>query len=451
MSNLVEHIEGQPGAGVARWKLCCDAPVTSHDVSRDGRRTLVGTEAGDVYLFAQDGTEIWRFELREPISTVSCGGAGETFVAGTWGGRMALFVEEGFERQVDMDGVVSALAMTDDGEQVTAGTWAGRFHSCYGRGDPLGSANFTEAVTHIAMDRSGDLVLAGLADNRVVALTPEGEVRWSHDCGAPVVHLDAWRHEAFVATAAGVLRWIDAEGTVRQEGRTHGSPTHLAASLDGSSFTSVDEAGRLTMWERDHPRWDEPLPSKPDSIRLLGHGEFAMCLVALPTPEIMAFNWRRRQLRLPLPARAASLCFSGSGIDASCATPDGTFYSLELGALREWLSPPQLTFTLRASVLVEGELGTLTIDLVNDGGREALGLAISIGGNFLKQTHEHTVERLAPGQHAELKRAIELTHTGNVPLDIRVDYQDGLGEQYSTQRQEFVRVASSRDRRQSDG
>jgi hypothetical protein len=427
-----------------QWALDSDVGVVCHHVTRDGDRVTAGTRSGRFILLDRGGSELWHYDEESAVSAVGASDHGaRLFVAGTWGGLVKAYVEAGLEWVFrDAAGVVSALALTDDGGRIALGTWAGELWLLSGDGSARARWTLPDAVLGIAADPGGTSLAATLADRTIVVVDASGAERWRRQLPAAIARVANWGYEVFVATADGAMRWFDEDGRTRRETTSLEGLHLLSVAADGDTVVSVDRAARLVYWQHE-PRWQVTLPALPDALAVAGAGDVAIAIAALPTNEIVAYDRRQRSLAQPLPARVRSLRCAGSGIQASALLDDGRLAFLELHVLKTWLAPPDVQHRLVPAPLTVGQLGAVTVDLVNAGGRNALGIEVSLQGEFIGAPRPEVVPLLAPNQTARIRKAIEPSRPGDVPVRIVVRYRDELGEEKVSDEDVFVRVSKS--------
>jgi WD40 repeat protein len=125
------------GNGAERWKTRATADITALAMSASGTRILVGTQNGDVDLFDDKGSLVWKYATNPAGST----GTG-----------------------------VRDVALSTDGKIAAAGTYEGTIVVLDAAGKEIWSNVTRDHINHIAMSGDGSLVVAA-GDETVYAFS----------------------------------------------------------------------------------------------------------------------------------------------------------------------------------------------------------------------------------------------------------------------------------------
>lgn len=425
------------------WRSPADLVPACHVQSRDGERVVIGATDGRLVLFDRGGRELWRYTLKDRVESVACSDDPRVFFAGTWGGEVSAFVDEGLVWTKEIGGVVGALAVTGSGERACAGSWAGTVNVFRRDGMSPSPAQLPDAIVRLAIHASGAPIYAVLADHTLVALEGNGQERWRRTLDANVRYLAARHYDLLVATEMGTVLWLDDAGAELRRHEISGNLEHLAASRDGAWVAWTEGGGRLTFWQpdRDQGFKDYKLPVVPDAVVVTGQGEGTFCSVVLPT-KIVTFNRYRREHETPLPHRARSVSFNGAGTSATVMAHDGaTVAFVELSAVKDWLPAPKVAPRVTAGDLVTGQLGAITLDLTNEEGcRTAHKVVVTIASEFLAAPRTKVIGTIQSGETKRATEAVEPIRPGRVPILVTVTWEDELAKPFEDRREELVKV-----------
>lgn len=414
----------------------------AHALSRDGDKMLLGQWDGKVALRDRSGKELWTLLMKQPLAAAAWCAEPGLFVGGTWGGVLAAFVERGLEWQHELNGTVASLGASAQG-MLAAGTWSGHVCMLRREGELIGEARLPDAVTTLALDPRGSSVYVALADHTLLALEPDGTQRWRRALGARIRHLATSDYEILAMTEDGTLVWFHTDGSEVRRLAVPGGLTRAASSANGATVAWVDAACSLHFWQpRLGRRWDVVLPEAPDVIAVAGPGNEHFCVVILTSGTILIFDRGQicRRQPQPLPGRVQDLRLSATGVEASVLFRSGGQMFQEIDQARACLPPARVRYRLSAGSYVAGRIGTVTVELTNEGSREAQEVAVNIAGEHIRQSAPDVVRSLAPGATRLVRTAFEPLKTGDVPVTISLRWSDERGEFRSESFQEFLSV-----------
>jgi poly-gamma-glutamate synthesis protein (capsule biosynthesis protein) len=176
--------------GHLAWRRRTSGPVYTLTLL-DGNQVAAGDDAGHVTAFSADGRQLWQYDLGSRVTALHGNWQGG-LLAGGWDERLSLLGSGGELRwQVDLDGPVSgiatlpglALVATLNGTVAgfdASGTEVWRFQAS---APVAGIGTAGDGVDAAASAVADAVVLLGLQDGRLLALSPDGTRRWQQFLG----------------------------------------------------------------------------------------------------------------------------------------------------------------------------------------------------------------------------------------------------------------------------
>lgn len=407
-----------------------------HLLSNDGERLFIGRAEGTVSLRDRHGAELRNVRMDHPISAVGWMAAPGMFIAGTWGGTLAGFVDQGRMWKRELSGVISAVATSAEGV-LAAGTWTGEVKLLHrAQGNEIGGVNLHEAVVAMALCPRGDVLLVALADKTLLALDRGGAIRWRQTLAAPISKLGASLFEFLVVTEDGLIRRLRADGSEAARIGALGPFKRTAMSHDGTTVAWISAAGRLHMWQPEHEQpWDVHLEGAPQALAIAGAETDRFALVLLPGEVQLhdAFCTCSCQ-QLALPTTARDLCVSALGLEASVILDDGSPHTVDLEVARARLAPARVRPRISSGHFVVGRIGALVVELKNEGRREAHDVRVELVSEHIRPSTPETIATLIGGEARQIRPAFEPVKAGELPLLVCLSWRDDRGQ---TQREEF--------------
>lgn len=407
-----------------------------HLISNDGERLFIGRADGTVSLRDRHGAELRNVRMDHPISSVGWMAGPGMFIAGTWGGTLAGFVDQGRMWKRELSGVISAVATSAEGV-LAAGTWTGEVKLLHrAQGNEIGGVNLHEAVVAMALCPRGDVLLVALADHTLLAIDRGGAIRWRQALGAPICRLGAGLFEFLVVTEDGLVRRLRADGSEAAHVGTRGPFRHIAVSHDGTTVAWISATGRLHVWQPEHEQpWDAALDGTPQALAIAGAETDRFALVLLPGEVQLhdAFCTCSRQ-PLALPTTARDLGVSALGLQANVVLDDDSSHIVDLEVARARLAPARVRPRTSSGQFVVGRVGALVVELKNEGRREAHDVRVELVSEHIRPSTPETIVTLMGGETRQIRPAFEPVKAGELPLLVCLSWRDDRGQ---TQREEF--------------
>jgi poly-gamma-glutamate capsule biosynthesis protein CapA/YwtB (metallophosphatase superfamily)/outer membrane protein assembly factor BamB len=294
---------GDPLALSLRWQFDTNGHLTDSGVlPRGGRPLFLLASLGRiVYAVTESGQLAWRGRMSGPVYTVA-GLDGDRVAAGDDAGAVTVFSAGGQPLwESHLDSRVTALHGGWQGG-LLAGGWDQRLHFLNGEdGAPLWQAELGGPLSSI--DVLPDLVVAATLDGEVLAFSATGTQMWRSSAGAPVTRLEVMGEgvsaQVLVGTQDGRLLALDPEGALRwQLDLGPGGPVWDFADLAGDPApeivvgTAVTEPFLAMLSANGEILWRVAVPAPVNAITSTDlDGDRAREVVAgLASGEVQAYD-----------------------------------------------------------------------------------------------------------------------------------------------------------------
>ena len=426
---------------VRSWFADLASRPVAHLISREGQRILVGTDKGEVFLLDRDGQRIWRFEHGHRVESVAYAEQTDHFGVGYWSGLVRLFSEDGLLWERQLDGVVSAVAVDPSGHHLAAGTWSGELVVFLRDGAEVMRAQLDDAIRAIAFHPVELDVLAVAANGNLVAINPAGTETWSQRTGTPLRALAMNAREVALVTAEVSMLLDAASGAALKGSRPGRAAIRLGSvSADGEWMAWV-EGNDVVALSRPNVRqgWETTL-ERPEAIAIAGSRNAPFCMVAQPNGHLLVLNRFQLRLDIDIGTRIKSMSLSRTGAEMTFVDHLGEQLGFrELPELGPWLEDPTLTVMAKGD-LVEGQVGLISVDLVNTADRDAHDVEVKLGGDYLRSEAVASVDRIPAGDRVTLRRPVEPEKAGQIEINLAIRWSDDLGKRFDESAEAFVRV-----------
>ncbi|WP_414830171.1 PQQ-binding-like beta-propeller repeat protein [Alteromonas sp. H39] len=335
------------------WENELSLSVWSSPLSTSDNQLLIGTDKGNVFLFASDGNEAWKFDGKGRLHSSPIELSNGQFVFGSETGIMYSLSKDGASLwDIDLGAAIEAAAIESTGNRIFVGTKEGKIFALSSDGDVDFSFDVGAALDG-KMTRSPDgQMLANTNDGRLLSFNDAGVLLWEYQSetrlSSPTfdsnsnVYFTSLGGDVISLTKAGQLRWI-------QTGKRPiwAPPTFNA---DGALIT-VDIKGRVTARDISGEKiWGYSLGAVTDSAPVAATN--GTTYFATRDSDIVAIDVNGVQLwteKVSAPVHA-SMSLNGQGYLTAVST-NGVIVSIQTD-----------TYPLKDDSLPQAPSGFITLD-----------------------------------------------------------------------------------------
>jgi len=450
---------GQPAAGPAgtgdqgpaelpqKYLVCCwqrPRPAPVHQVALFGMppAAFAADETGEVLIYSTEGRMLVRDHIEGRLYRVVA--LADRIVAGSWGGSLCCFDQNGLLWHKNLKSPVSALAGA--GGQVVAGTWDGRLVAFEeATGHKRWQKDLADGISTVSIASGGRRVVAGTYAGHLVILDSAGDKVWLQDRQSALAAalFDREAQEVVVVTRNHIcciqvedqaVVWEQAIGHAPIDMGMSGNNRLLAVGVKSGQIFLFNVNGAISLRNAEH-RLEALVqvlipPLAPDG---------PLTLVLSRRDGLFALDNRTQAMtqETEAPGNRSAVSFDGRyvlvGGDTGVA-----LYRLAKPALRATLAPK--------GKLVQGRKTPLKITLQNMGERLARQIEVRLEGpvtcmplQLPSELPAQWPSELPAGKTAESDNQLVCPEMdGTLPVTVRLRYHDDLGLQYETEQVQML-------------
>lgn len=186
--------------------------------SSDGTHLLVGSDDGRIYLFNNDGTELWQ-QNQNNLTCLDISGDSSKIIAGNNSGSLYFFSKEGnCEWEKKLNGSINSLSISDDGKNICAGTDKGIIIDFDGTGIELWKQKIKGASDGgICHSPDGKFIAVGSWDT-VHLLHADGKIIWKYKFNKKITDVCVAENVSIVAVSTkGSIAFLGNDGHLISE------------------------------------------------------------------------------------------------------------------------------------------------------------------------------------------------------------------------------------------
>lgn len=240
------------------WEFYTDSPLVGMALARETRTILAWDASHVVYLLDEAGSQIARWNSREPIARAAIAESGERLAVAMSTGRLQWFEGPFTPRESRKTATPVALAIDPHARFAVVSSHNKCLVSdCYGR--RAASFESPRPIVHLRFPLAAPLVVAAAEGGWIGAFDLSGRLLWSYETGGKIGGLAVTPAGGAVLVAAhnhGLLRvrgdGSGTEGSYRLEHLPHrvdmtSSGGHLLTGSIDNTLTLLDRDGRV-LW-----------------------------------------------------------------------------------------------------------------------------------------------------------------------------------------------------------
>jgi hypothetical protein len=198
------------------WKKKLKSKDISY--SRDGNNLLVGSDDGRLYLFNNDGTELWQQNLNS-FTCLDLSGDSSKIIVGNHSGLLSLFSKErSLEWEKKVNGSINSLSISNDGKNICIGTEKGIIIDYNSAGNELWKHKVLGTSDGgIRHSPDGKFIVVGSWDT-VHFLGVDGIILWKFKLNKKIVDVSVSDNGSFaVACTKSSIGFIGRDGNLISE------------------------------------------------------------------------------------------------------------------------------------------------------------------------------------------------------------------------------------------